>query len=129
MTTEYEREVRALHEFFAAYYRGETASLDRLEGALAPGFEMVTPDGVVRSRADVIDGVSAGGGDREAFRIEIRNPEVVDTATDGCLLRYEEWQYTSTAEPDGRISTALLRRDDDAPGGVRWEYVHETALE
>ena len=123
-------EVHDLHEFFAAWYRGEPVSFDRVEQALAPDFEMIAPDGRRLDRAAVLSSVREGRDARgdEGFEIEIRAVEPVAVAGEHAVLRYEEWQ-TADADTDGRISTAVFRSASRTPNGVEWVTVHETRLD
>lgn len=130
------REVRELHGFFEAWYRGElprtNEELARLESALGADFHRVDPDGAVDDRGGVIDAVDADhGAYREAavpFRVEIEAVEPRFVRDDVCLLTYEEHQRTD-GEWRGRRSSALFERADDAPGDVAWRHLHETWLE
>lgn len=131
-----EREIRSLHDFFVGWYTGvpEQDAFDRFEGALAPSFEMVTPDGEVLARDDIVGYVRAERDTHDEFDIEIRNVETIDAHKGRSLLRYEEWQKTATeskngTETEGRLSTALFVSSDTAPEGVEWLYLHETPLE
>lgn len=125
-------EIEALHEFFVRWYT-ETISedaIDRLETSLAPGFEMVSPDGSRLDRGAVLEwiGDSYGRDDPGAFEIEIRSVELIADLDDHATVRYEEWQETP-AETTGRISTALFCENEAAPGGVVWVDLHETWLD
>lgn len=127
---ECQREIEALHDFFVAWYTGETTDFQRLEGALAPAFEMVSPDGERVSREAIVEairereGVHAPG----SFDIDIRNVEMLDSGKDYAVVRYEEWQTTPDGE-NGRLSTVLFHADSAAPDGLSWVTVHETWLE
>lgn len=125
-------EIESLHEFFVDWFTGETGedSYDRVERALASDFEMVTPEGIRREYADVVDGIRDGYAGREpgTFDIEIRNVETRYTVADHTLLRYEEWQETPNGTT-GRLSTVLFEDDPDAPGDVVWLDLHETWLD
>lgn len=144
------REVHELHDFFAAWYRGEhpEAAFTRVERALAEDFTIVTPDGERIEREPLLagiregrgegtgmgagreatEGADAGGGDGdtegdEAFAIDARAVTVADVTEDRCLLTYEEHH-----EPAGtaRASSAWFRSSGTAPNGVAWLFVHET---
>lgn len=126
-----EREIRSLHSFFVDWYTGsDEADFDRFEEALAPSFEMVTPDGDMLARGGVLAHARGRHGEDEVgdFGIEIRNVRLLDSHEDRALVRYEEWQDTNRGE-NGRVSTALFRPSDEAPEGVEWMYLHETWLE
>lgn len=125
-------EIEDLHAFFAGWYTGEIDrdAFDRFERALAPDFEMVTPDGSRHDRPAVLDAVRDSYG-RDApgeFDVEIRNVERVAALGEHALVRYEEWQWTPDDET-GRVSTALFREDGTAPHGVAWLDLHETWLD
>jgi hypothetical protein len=126
------REVRELHEFFVAYYTGECPEheFERVERALAPGFEMAGPDGDRVDREQVLSWIEGKRGtyDAGAFDIEIRGCERLSAGPGFALVRYEEWQTAPDGET-GRLSSALLRPDDDAPAGLRWVALQETWLE
>ena len=130
-----ETEVRELHAFFEAWFRGDVARtgepLARLERALGAAFAMVAPDGEVRSRSAVVDAVDEGHGSRAddgSFRVAVDDVEVRVERDDWCLLTYEEHQRR-----DGvwraRRSSAVFERAPDAPGGVVWRHLHETWLD
>lgn len=126
------REIEDLHAFFVRWYAGriDREEFDRLERALAPQFEMISPTGDRSDRAAVLDWIRESYG-REApgdFDIEVRNVELVRDLGEYALVRYEEWQCQDGDE-NGRISTVLLHEADSAPGGVEWIDLHETALE
>ncbi len=124
------REIETLHDFFAEWYCGDCdrAAFERVERALADGFQRVAPDGSIDDRTEILesirgayDGYAAG-----AFEIEIRNVEAVATIDDRALVRYEEWQ-TSPSGTNGRLSTALFA--PSPAGAVEWHYLQETWLD
>lgn len=133
-----EREVRSLHGFFADWYTGslDEDSFDRLEDTLAPGFEMVTPDGDVLTRDDTVGYVRDRYDTHEDFEIEIRSVETVEAQTGLTILRYEEWQTTGDdkegttegTEKNGRLSTGVFGVSEKTPEGIEWLYLQETWL-
>ena len=124
-------EIVGLHEFFVAWFDGAVPrrELSRLERALAPEFEMVTTEGERVDHAALVDGLaeSYGRTEGEPFDIEVRDVEAVALLEDHAVVRYEEWQRRGDGET-GRVSTALFRADDEAPEGVVWVTLHETAV-
>ena len=123
-------EVLGLHAFFTDWFCGRLPATDeafsRCERALGPGFQLVSPRGVVDGRASLLAGIRAAHGQRTDFRITIKDfawrplpPGTLGLAT------YTEWQATGDAVT-GRISTATMAADERAPGGVVWLHVHET---
>jgi hypothetical protein len=126
---DWEGEIRRLHDFFAAYYRGDlppSASATQFEPALAADFRLGTPDGATLDRATVIAHVRAGHG-RGPFQIRIEASELVAAGGDIIVARYQEWQEQPEATK-ALQSMVAFRRDDDTPGGLRWLSVQETEL-
>lgn len=127
-----EDEVVDLHRFFQAWYRGEIdpdgGGFSRLSDVLAEGFHMVSPDGEVIGRGEILSALRAAHGSKVADFV-IR--------TDECRFRsgsrrlgvvtYEEWQEEGGTRR-GRIATAVLQDRADAPNGVEWVHVHQTWL-
>jgi hypothetical protein len=135
LTRRARREVGSLHIFFEEWFHGRLPATDdafaRFERAMAPEFEMLMPAGTIHPRAPLLaalrDAHGAWRDDPEA-RIEIRASRArVLTGTAFVLVRYEEWQQIA-ARWRGRLSSALLRVDIEAPGGFSWWCVHETWL-
>ncbi|PSP19122.1 hypothetical protein BRC62_02195 [Halobacteriales archaeon QH_10_67_13] len=130
MPADYEREVESLHAFFGAWYRGELPSerFARVETALAPSFERVTPDGTIQDRETVLAGVEAARGERtETFEIEIEDLAVIDRTDERALVRYVERQTPG----DDRLSAALFDAgtlEPGADGRPSWLYLQETRL-
>jgi hypothetical protein len=125
-------EIERLHDRFVAWFTAtaDRSDFDDIERALAPDFEMVTPDGARVGREAVLESIHEAHG-RDApgeFDIEIRTVEMVRTTDDHATVRYEEWQTTPTGET-GRVSTVLFETDPAAPGGLVWLDVHETWLD
>ena len=63
-----------------------------------------------------------------AMTIRIANSGVVWADDASVLAVYQEWQDTED-ETTARQSSALFAIDSDAPGGLRWLWVHETWME
>ncbi|MFQ3293689.1 MAG: hypothetical protein ACI9PP_000306 [Halobacteriales archaeon] len=126
------REIQTLHEFFVQWYTGsiDRDVFDRLEYTLAPEFEMISPTGDRNDRTTVLATIRDSYGEKASgtFDIEIRNVEIIRQFDECSLVRYEEWQYEDGDE-NARISTVLLRADDEAPSGVVWLDLQETAFD
>ena len=125
-------EIERLHDFFVGWLSGtierKGAAFAACAEALAEGFVHIDPDGAVADREGLRERLEeAHGRLGEGFRISIRNAQARALVNDLCLVVYEEWQ----ARPEGhkgRVSTALMRRDTEAPAGLAWLHVHETWL-
>lgn len=130
-----EQEIETLHEFFVEWYCGETdhEAFQKAEDALAPSFEIISPDSTIHDRETILSDVrnSFDSHEQGEFDIEIRNVKPVDVRDDRALVRYEEWQETPEGTT-GRLSTALFGPTDESTGdqqSVEWLYLQETWLE
>lgn len=131
------REIEELHHFFQQWFNGTVENTDevyaRFTGVLAEGFVIVSPDGQLRERTAVIDGLrgSYAPADSEPVRVWVENVELRRQlpSQDGELVvvTYQEWLQRGEARR-GRLSTALLRESAEAPNGLMWLHVHETWL-
>lgn len=121
-------EVRALHAFFVAWFRGANPSADfaTCEAVLAPDFRMVTPDGGIHDRRAVIERLRAARGSAPSdFTIDIVQLCVVWKSDDAVLLEFVEQQYRD-GRTTSRHSTGLFTHEPAAPRGVAWRHLHET---
>jgi hypothetical protein len=121
-------EIVELHAFFDAWYAGRSqpGDFERMETSMAPEFHLVTPDGHLLARDEIIGVVRTGYGSRP-IRIWIEDAAVLWREGSVTCARYQEWQDPGTGR-EGRLSTALFRDDPAAPHGVVWLHVHETRL-
>ncbi|HEY7687849.1 MAG TPA: DUF4440 domain-containing protein [Dongiaceae bacterium] len=121
------REVVALHEFFVAWFRPGPAPDFRLcEGAFHPDFRMVTPDGRLLAKAEIIQGIQALRGRLAAsLTIDVLDIRTVWQEADAALLTYIEQQYRD-GRTTRRLSSALLLREASAPRGILWRHLQET---
>lgn len=130
-----EREVVELHQFFQDWFNGQLDDTDdafaRFDGALAPGFVIVGPDGGARGREDILrivrESHSSAAGDAP-IRIWIEDVHIHRREGDLTFATYEEWQERAGEEPRGRISTVVFKDDEGGPNALRWLHVHETWL-
>lgn len=130
--TPYQREIETIHEFFVDWYDGAVpeSAFQRMELAMAPDLEMVSPDAGRLDRQAVLAAVR-NGYDRdepEDFEIDIRDVSLLEAAEDHVLVQYEEWQRID-GDWEGRVSVAVLRDDAEAPEGIVWSYVQSTMLD
>jgi len=126
-----EREIRELHAFFQAWFRADLprtdAAFDRFRDALAPGFEIVTPDGTTHDREAILALVWDGHAADAEARVWIENPALHFNEGAVLVASYDELQQVSGGS-SARRSTVVFRADEAAPNGLRWLRVHETAL-
>lgn len=136
------REISELHDLFVRWYCGRASrgAFERVERALAPSFELVSPDGTVNDRADVLGAIRKEYDRRAGFDIEIRNVEPVHAGEEHTLVRYEEWHVPAAGAETGRHSTALFGPVESGSGAAdapadgtrpraRWLYLQETWLQ
>lgn len=116
-------EVARLHRFFQAWFRGDLPSSDFsvCEGALAPGFVMVSPSGELIERGEILAAL-------QRHRAREPNSFSIETVGRSCqqlngvhMVTYEERQ-TGTRSTI-RLSTAVLT---EARTAFLWHRVHET---
>ena len=106
------------------------AAFSRFADVMADGFIMISPEGTVTARAELLRGLRhARGAYTPAGSISIRVADIQQLrhSDDLCLMTYEEWQNTGSGER-GRISSALFRRRPGTPNGVEWLHLHESWL-
>jgi hypothetical protein len=127
-----EDEVVELHRFFQAWFRGEIdpdgSAFSRLSDVLAEGFHMVSADGEVVGRSEILASLRAAHGSKSSGLV-IRIEDCRFRTGGGRLgvLTYQEWQQEGERSR-GRIATAVFQDRGDAPNGVEWVHVHETWL-
>jgi hypothetical protein len=120
------REVVELHALFEELFTGRSRDFSRCERAFSPRLEMVTPDGRLVTRPEIMERLKRARA-RE-LRIGIRDIAVVREDAESVLLRYIEEQYRD-GETTRRLSIALFETAKDAPLGVTWRYLQETWIE
>lgn len=133
------REVVELHQFFEDWFLAKLddtdAAFDRFSSAMADSFQIVPPSGFmsdidrlnVRLRSAHGAWTGPDGNGTGWIWVSAVNTRPVAGHDDLCLVTYEEWQEREGVAR-GRQSTALMQRDESAPGGVLWLHVHETWL-
>lgn len=92
--------------------------------AHAPEFTMVTPDGVVLGRDELLPGFEGAHGSAPGLSIRISDVALVHVDAASVVATYEEWQDG----PDGRTgrrSTVVLQR---AGSDLRSRHLHETFI-
>jgi len=127
------REIVELHRFFEHWFTGRVPGNERafarVAGVLANDFEIVSPDGTRSDRAAILDAVRGAHGRYDAARFRIWIERVAARRLDEqrLLATYEEWHELEGARR-GRLSSAVLQRDAEAPAGLVWRHLHETWL-
>lgn len=125
-----EDEVVGLHRFFQEWYRGEIDAagegFSRMSDVLAEGFHLISPDGRLVGRSEILASVRRAHGSKPP-EFAIRTGECLFRAGSRRMgvVTYEEW-HEEGSERRGRVSTAVFQDRADAPNGVEWVHVHET---
>jgi hypothetical protein len=121
------REVVALHEFFVVWFRpGPAPDFRACEGAFHRDFRMITPEGRLLGRSEIIQGIQGARGALTAsLTIDIRDIRTLWQEGDAALLAYIEQQYRD-GRTTRRRSSALLLREPSAPRGILWRHLQET---
>ena len=122
-------EVTALHGFFQGWLGGELpnddTTFEQFERALAMGFSMIEPGGMLLDRPIVIDRLRSGHGKRPELRIWITSGRCLHASSQQLVVCYEEWQASGDDPPRGRQSTVVMQIAHDS---LEWLHVHETWL-
>ncbi|MGI9666057.1 MAG: DUF4440 domain-containing protein [Acidimicrobiia bacterium] len=121
----YAAEVERLHAFFADWFadRGRR-SIEEFSSALDPAFYLVSTDGDRMSREAIVEFMDSARGTGDVA-IKIVNPMIHSDDGEIVVGTYEEHQVKRGVASE-RISTAVMRREEGAPGGWLWIAVHET---
>jgi len=127
-----ETEIVELHRFFEDWFMGRLDDSDetfeRFAGVMAEGVTMITPDGSVTGRAELLRSLRSAHGafnKNGSISIRVTNIQPRQASDDNLLLTYEEWQDTGQGER-GRVSSVLFHRRPDTPNDLEWLHVHET---
>ena len=122
-------EVQALHQFFQDWFRGVLPDTDevyaRLTAVLHETFVIISPDGTLSRREDLVTTLRLAYGQRPLIRIWVQNLQYRPIIPTIGLVMYEEWQ-TDNGKTTSRLSSALFRANTKTPQGVEWLHVHET---
>ena len=120
------REVVELHALFAELFTGRSRDFSRCEKAFSPRLQMVTPEGILITREEILGRLRKAKA--QELRITIRDVAIVREDAGSVLLRYIEEQYRDQ-ETTRRMSIALFETVKEAPLGVAWRYLQETWIE
>lgn len=123
-----ESEIVRRHAFFVDWYTGRAsdADMDACARSFAPDMRIIWPDASEHDREPLIERLRAGRGrSPDDFAIEVIMHHALDLGPDLVLITFDEHQV-SGGESNARRATALFSRDDDAPEGVVWRYLHQT---
>ena len=131
MQRSYEKEIRELHSFFEAWYRGtiddSARSFGRVKDVLAPEFTLITSDGHIIARDQLLALLRAEYSTKPDIEIWVENFQLRLTAGDIVLVNYEE-HGTTTNMKRSTLITAVLRKNPEQQNGLEWIHLHEVRL-
>ncbi|MEC8496101.1 MAG: DUF4440 domain-containing protein, partial [Planctomycetota bacterium] len=118
-------EIATMHDRFARWFNdGDETAIAGVEGALAPGFVMVSPSGRLEERGELMMALRSSGA-RRPIELATRVLRVEALGEGRSVAVYEETQRERD-QTRTIVSTALFERAEGAPGGVHWLHLHET---
>ncbi len=122
-----EKEISELHDFFEKYFKGKIDSnIDRFAKVLDRNFELITPSADIVGRNEIIDIIKKSYNTRLDIKIWTEDVKILKISDEIIGAIYFELQKSNGSEPTKRISSALFRKDENAPNGLIWIHVHET---
>jgi hypothetical protein len=131
MQRPYEKEIRELHSFFEAWYRGtiddSDRSFSRVENVLAPEFTLITSDGHIIARNQLLALLRAEYSTKLDIEMWVENFQLRLEAGDIVLVNYEE-HGTTTNGKQSTLITAVLRKNPEQQNGMEWIHIHEVRL-
>lgn len=105
---------------------GGAEALGRFVGQLDPEFSMVTLEGELVGREQLVAGLDGAGNAAAGLGIEIADIEVLQRSAGGVVVRFREIHRVGDGSSE-RWTTAVLVVDALGRNGLRWRNVHETA--
>lgn len=127
-------EIIALHDAVESWICGRAAE-GSFESDIAArfhsDFSLVAPGGMQLGRADLLRGMRGSFGENPDFALKIRSPQVLAQGTELVVASCTLWQRNarqSSREQNGRVITAVFRRDPARPHGLVWLRAQETWL-
>lgn len=128
MTDRAEAEIVSRHRFFVDWYTGKApdSAMDTCARTFAPDMRMIWPDATEHDREPLIELLRKGKNSHpEDFAIEVDMRHSMQLSPELVLVTFDEHQ-NSNGERNSRRATAVFSRDDNAPEGVVWRYLHQT---
>jgi hypothetical protein len=128
-------EIQELHSFFENWFNGVIAktrpNFERVSEVLHPNFNLIPPSGKIVSRKRLLEMIWDAHDSRkhsnDLMKIWIKNFRFQQMSETHFLVVYEEWQRINDADK-GRISTAIMMKQDNSYQDLIWYSVHETWL-
>ena len=131
MQSLYEKEINGLHAFFKVWYRGtiddSDESFSRVEDILAPEFTLITSDGYVVAKEQLLGLLRSEYATKPEIEMWVENIQLRLATDDIVLVNYEEHGTTINGKKSTLI-TALLRKNPKQQNGLEWIHIHESHL-
>ena len=131
MQSLYENEIRELHSFFRSWYRGTVDNSDRsfsrVEEVLAPEFTLITSDGYVVARDQLLGLLRSEYATKPDIEMWVENIQLRLASGDIILVNYEEHGKAMNRKQSTLI-TAVLRKNPKQQNGLEWIHIHEVRL-
>lgn len=113
-----------IHRIFTCSAPAGQAAISELMPVFADTFSMVTTGGAIVHRDQVAHLFHRAMGARPGLQILVSDLHTVWQAGDTVAVRYQE-THRLAGVSSARLSLVILQA---TPAGVRWHYLHETAL-
>ena len=127
----WETEVIELHRFLERWLNGgiepTAANFERFSGSQAEGFTIVTLDGEVLEREQLLAALYSAHATRPGLVVEVDALRLHHRSADMLVVTFEE-RHRQGDETKKRRTTALLREKQSGLNGLEWVHVHETPM-
>lgn len=113
------------------YERSDAVFSEIYSGRLTDNFQLVAPTGHRLGRDTVVKYIEGIYGTSPDFRISITDVQVICESNDIVVAHCLMW-HSYAPESDnanlGRNLTAVFLKDSSMSNGLKWKFVHESAL-
>lgn len=123
-------EITGLHQFFEDWFRARLERTEdnfkRVSEVLEERFEIISPRGDLMTREKLLAVLWEfyGGYRDQQYRIWTEGLRSRGLSEGQLLVTYREWEELE-GEKKGRLTSAIFRKEEQAPNGVKWLHVHE----
>ena len=131
--TIYHREITEFFQFFSGWFDGTTPNIDehysRISCVIPHDSTYIGHDGkLIMANAFFMNHVRSAHGSIPKLHMQAKNIQLQWENGGLALVIFEEWSTASTPVPDGRICSAIFRKNPNTPNGIEWLHFHETLL-
>ena len=126
-----QKEITELHQFFEKWYRGKIEntgqSFSRMADVLAAEFTLITPDGHVVERKQLLDLMRSEYFAKPEIKIWVENCRLRFSDQNVYIVIYEEHGVDKNQKRVSLI-TAVLRENQKQVNGLEWVHINEVHL-